>query len=93
MFVVTFKLQGNPVNHIEISQSLQGIANKVKNLEGCIDSRVYTDINNNNIFLLVEEWQKQRSLDDHMKSNLFAALLGMKGLLENPPEIRFLVER
>jgi quinol monooxygenase YgiN len=43
-------------------------------------------------FFLVEEWQKQRQLADHMKSSLFAALLGIKGLLVKEPEIKFMNE-
>jgi hypothetical protein len=31
-------------------------------------------------------------LDDHMKSSLFAALLGFKGLLTKEPEIKFMNE-
>jgi quinol monooxygenase YgiN len=92
MFVVTFKLQGKPETLIEISQSLQCIVDKVQKLEGCIDARIYRDINDETIFLLIEEWQKQRNLDDHMKSSLYAALLGIKGLLVKSPEIRFMVE-
>ena len=41
-------------------------------------------------FFLGEEWHKQRQLDDHMKSSLFAALLGFKGLLAKEPEIKFM---
>ena len=92
MFVVTFKLQGKPETRLEISQSLQGIADKVKKVEGCKDTRIYLDIEDENIFFLVEEWQQQRHLDDHMKSSLFAALLGIKGLLARSPEVKFMVE-
>jgi len=92
MFVVTFKLYGKPENLLEISQSLEGIAAKVKKLEGCIDTRIYLDTKDESIFYFVEEWQKQRHLDDHMKSSLFAALLGIKGLLVKEPEIKFMNE-
>ena len=55
-------------------------------------SKVYQDVDDENIFFLVEEWQKQRLLDDHMKSSLFGALLGIKGLLIKEPEIKFMNE-
>ena len=90
MVVVTFKLHGKSEKLLEISQSLKGIAKKVKKLEGCMDTKVYQDTDNENIFFLVQEWQKQRQLDDHMKSSLFAALLGFKGLLAKEPEIKFM---
>ena len=92
MFVVTFKLHGKPEHFLEISQSLEGIAEKVKKLEGCVDTRIYQDTSDESIFYFVEEWQKQRQLDDHMKSSLFAALLGIKGLLVKEPEIKFMSE-
>ena len=92
MYVVTFKLHGKPENQYEINQSLEEIGDKVKKLEGCINTIIYKDKNDENIFFLVEEWQNQRHLDDHMKSNLFAALLGIKGLLTKEPEIMFMDE-
>ena len=92
MFVVTFKLQGKPASRIEITQSLQGFADRVRKVEGCIEAQVTKDINDENNFLLVEKWQKQRNVDDHLKSSLFSALLGIEGLLVKPPEIEFLVE-
>ncbi len=55
-------------------------------------SKVYQDVDDENIFFLVEEWQKQRLLDDHMKSSLLGALLGIKGLLIKEPEIKFMNE-
>ena len=92
MVVVTFKLHGKPANLVEINQSLKGIAAKVKNLEGCKDTKVYQDVDDESIFFLVEEWDKQRQLDDHMKTSLFAALLGINGLLQKEPEIMFMNE-
>ena len=92
MIVVTFKLYGKPGNQVEINQSLKGLAAKVKKLDGCKDTKVYQDVDDENIFFLVEEWQKQRLLDDHMKSSLFGALLGFKGLLIKEPEIKFMNE-
>ena len=92
MAIVTFKLHGKPEKLIEINQSLQGIAAKVKKLDGCKNTKIYQDVEDKSIFFLVEEWQKQRQLDDHMKSSLFAALLGIKGLLIKEPEIKFMNE-
>ena len=92
MFVVTFKLYGKPESLLEINQSLEGIAKKVKKLEGCVDTRIYQDTSDESIFYFVEEWQKRHHLDDHMKSSLFAALLGIEGLLVQSPEVKFMTE-
>ena len=92
VFIVTFELQGKPETRTEIIQSLQGIAEKITRLEGCLNTGIYQSINDENIFFFIEEWQKQRNLDDHLKSSLFAALLGIKGLLVKAPKIKFMSE-
>ncbi len=92
MFVVTFELHGKPETRVEITQSLQGLAEKIIKLDGCVNASIYLHIDNENHFFFVEEWDKQRNLDDHLKSSLFAALLGIKGLLVKAPEIKFLIE-
>ena len=92
MFIVTFRFQSKPKHSVEIIQTLQGIADKVKKIEECSTVHVYRDIQDENIFFLVEEWQKQRSLEEHAKSDLFAALVGTKGLLVKAPEIKFMIE-
>ena len=60
MFIVTFRFQSRPKHSVEIIQTLQGIADKVKKIEGCTSVRVYKDIQEENIFPLVEEWQFNR---------------------------------
>ena len=92
MFIVTFRLHGNPKSSVEIIQTLQGVSEKVKKIKGCTNVHVYRDIQDENIFFLVEEWQIQRDLEEHAKSDVFAALRGTKGLLIKPPEIKFMVE-
>jgi len=92
MAVVTFKLHCKSGKQLEINQSLVGIADKLKKLDGCKNSKVYQDVEDESIFFLVEEWQTQRQLDDHMKTNLFKALLGIDELLVKKPEIMFMNE-
>ena len=88
MYMLAFKVHGKPDMATEIRQSLKGITEKVKKLEGCIDALVYSEISDENIFFLTQECQKRQALEDHLNSSLFAALLGISSLLEKPPEIR-----
>ena len=92
MVVATFKLHCKPENRLEVKQSLHGIAAKVKKLDGCNNTEVYQGMGDNNIFFMVEKWHKQRHLDDHMKTSLFSALLGIRSLLTKEPKIMFLNE-
>lgn len=92
MVVVTFRLEGAPKTLKEVFQSLKEISEKVRKLDGCLGVNVYKDPDNETIFFLVEEWQSKRHLDDHMKSDLFSALVGIKGLLIKEPEVKFMNE-
>ena len=92
MFFVTVKLHGKPENIIEITQTLQGIAKKLKKVEECVDVQVYRMLNDENIFFFAEEWEEKLNLEKHIKSDLFAALRGIKGLLKKPPVITFMVK-
>jgi quinol monooxygenase YgiN len=83
MFFVSLKLHGKPENVIDLTQTLQCVANKLKIVEGCVDVQIYKILNDENIFFFAEEWKKQRNLEKHMKSDLFAALMGTKGSLLN----------
>ena len=92
MFLVTFEMQGKPETRLEIIKSLQGIAENITKLDGCVNASIYQHVDNEHLFFFVEEWGKQRSLDDHLKSSLFQALLGIDELLINKPEIMFMKE-
>ena len=92
MFFVTFRIRCNHQSRIEIIQTLQGYARKAKELKGCTDVHVYNDTEDENAFFLIEEWLDHRDLEEHVASDLFAALRGSKELLAKPPEIRFMAE-
>jgi quinol monooxygenase YgiN len=92
MFFVSLKFHGKPETIIEVSQTLQSVTKKLKKVEGCVDVQIYRVFNDEKIIFFVEEWGKQRDLEKHMKSDLFAVLIGSAGLLTKPPEIRLMVE-
>ena len=48
---------------------------------------VFRDMEDKNVFSLIEEWETREDLDDHIKSDRFSALLGTKSLLSEPQQI------
>ena len=54
---------------------------------GCVDSNIYRNAENENNFVLIEEWETRNALDDHLRSDLFMVLMGAGSLLSRPPEI------
>ena len=43
--------------------------------EGCLEYGLYQELQNPEILTMLEEWQDESSLDEHMKSNHFVEIL------------------
>jgi quinol monooxygenase YgiN len=74
-------------NRTEIMQTLLSMIDPTENLKGCLSCHVFQDIEDKNVFSLIEEWETREYLDDHIKSDRFSVLLGTKSLLCEPPQI------
>ena len=92
MFISSIRMKGRSDKRKEIVQTLNGISDQIRLKKGCLNAKNYQDIDNEDIFYLVEEWETQQDMDDFMKSQLFAALLGIQTILVEKPEINILVE-
>jgi len=71
----------------EIMQTLLSMIEPTENKRGCRSCHVFRDIEDKNVFSLIEEWKNREDLDDHIKSDRFSVLLGTKSLLCEPPQI------
>ena len=61
---------------------------ETKKEEGCIAYQLFQDLNNNDIFTFIEEWQSQEALQSHMKSKHFVeAMPKLNELREKDSEI------
>ena len=56
---------------------------------GCLSYRLYEDVENKNIFLLMEEWKTQKDLESHILTDNQRRLLALMDLLSDQPELRF----
>ncbi len=55
---------------------------------GCLSYAFFCDIEDNNRFNLLGEWETREDLDNHFRSRRFSVLLGSKSLLRKPLDIR-----
>lgn len=92
MYVSTIKLIGRAEKRQEILLTIEGIQEQVRRSEGCQSALCYQDLQNDNIFCLINEWETQKGLDEYLQSKLFFALLGIKTILIETPEIRIMTE-
>ena len=71
----------------EVMQTLLSMIEPTENERGCLSCHVFRDIEDKNVFSLIQEWQTREDLDDHIRSDRFSVLLGTKSLLCEPQQI------
>jgi quinol monooxygenase YgiN len=76
-----------PEKSKELSQTFLSIVEHVKNESGCLNADFYQNIENENKFLMLEEWATQKDSDDHLRSDIFTVLIGAGSLMRSPPKI------
>jgi quinol monooxygenase YgiN len=74
----------------ELLQTVQSLIGPISEQRGCLGLHLYTEIGGEEALCLVEEWATQEDLDEHLRSDYFAVLLGAaRLLLEKPSELEF----
>ncbi len=92
MIVTTIKIHGLSQKRREILQTIKGLADQVVKDGGCTKADFYQDIENKDIFYLMEEWQTVDDLEKFLKSRSLAVLLGLDNLLAERLEIKHAVK-
>ena len=87
MIIVRIAMNALPENQKEVMQTLLSMIESTEKERGCLSHHVFRNIEDENVFSLIEEWQTREDLNDHIKSDRFSVLLGTKSLLCEPPKI------
>lgn len=88
MIIVRTILNTLPEKQKEVMQTLLSMVEPPLNRNGLLSYGIYRDIEDNNVFNLISEWKSRACLNLHLRSDTFSVLLGIKGLLSKPIEIR-----
>ena len=87
MIIVRITMNALIEKRTEVMQTLLSMIEPTENGRGCLSCHVLRDIEDKNVFSLIEEWETREDLDDHIKSTRFSVLLGTKSLLCEPQQI------
>ncbi|MDR3629111.1 MAG: antibiotic biosynthesis monooxygenase [Desulfocapsaceae bacterium] len=90
MIVVRTIINVLPEKQKEVLQTLLSLIASLEKEKGCLRYDIYCDIENENVFSLISEWENRKSLDDHLRSDRFSVLLGIKSLLCEPLKFQIL---
>lgn len=79
-----------PEKQKEVLLTLLALLQLPEKETGCLSFGVFSDIEDENVFSLISEWETRQYLDQHIRSNRFSILLGTKSLLSEPLQIQIL---
>ena len=73
----------------ELSQTIASLSSSTRMEKGCQRCDFCRSIEDENRFFLLEEWDTQENLKNHMKSEHFKIIRGAMNLLQHPYEVMF----
>lgn len=88
MIIVRISMQVLLEKQKEVMQTLLSLTAPMEKEAGCLGYALLFDIKDKNTLYVLEEWENRQKLDNHLKSNLFGVLLGIRSLLRQPHGIR-----
>lgn len=88
MIIVRISMNALPEKQKEVMQTLVSMVEPAGKEKGCRSYEVFRDMEDKNVFCLIEEWETRDDLKLHMRSDRFGVLLGIKSLLCEPSKIR-----
>jgi len=88
MNVIRTILNVHPEKQKEVLITLLSIIESPRKEKGCLSYSIFCNIEDNNVFELISEWETRQDLNHHIRSDIFSVLLGTKSLLCEPLEIQ-----
>ena len=81
MFINLVRVDANPQKRQEYIQTLYSLADSIRNINGCISHHSYQNIENEDTFCLIQEWESREALEAFLCSELFLVFQGAVDLL------------
>ncbi len=88
MIILRITMNAFPEKQKEVMQTLLSMIELDGKEKGCLNNDLFCDIRDNHVFSIIEEWETREAMENHIKSDKFSALLGIKSLLVKPYEIK-----
>jgi quinol monooxygenase YgiN len=89
MIMVILRLNAPSEKRMELSQTIASLIGSIRTEKGCQRCDFCQSIEDENKLWLLEEWDTQENLKNHLKSEHFRVLRGAMNLLKEPYEMMF----
>lgn len=90
MIIVRIFILALPEKRKEVLQTLLSLLEAPTKEKGCLSYGIFADIEDENFFNVISEWESRQHLDQYMRSDRFSVLFGTKSLLCEPLRIQIL---
>jgi quinol monooxygenase YgiN len=88
MIIAKIIMNALPEKRKEVFQTLLSMIDILRQEKGCRSCQVSQDIEDENVFSVVQKWETREDLEHHMRSDRFSVLLGTNILLKKQQDIR-----
>ncbi len=89
MVIMTLRLTVRPEKKTDAISIINAMAGPILVEPRCKHFCLYSDVNNDDTLMLVQEWVSQEALEEHIRSDEFNKILVVIELATRAPEIRF----
>jgi quinol monooxygenase YgiN len=89
MILVITRMKVLSEKRMELSQAMVSLVGSIRMKAGCLRCEFCRNMENENEFCLLEEWDAQENLIAHLRSEHFKVIRGAMNLLEEPYERMF----
>ncbi len=89
MVLVIIRMKVLSEKRMELSQAIGSLIGSIRTEKGCVRCEFCQNMENEDELFLLEEWDTQKNLMNHLKSGRFRILRGTTNLLKEPYDMRF----
>jgi quinol monooxygenase YgiN len=89
LILTTIWMEAEIERRKELLLTLSSLYGPIINERGCLGCHFYSEIGNESVVLMVEEWESEGHWKDHLQSKEFSVLLGAMILVSDPKEVHF----
>jgi len=89
VILATLRMTVRPEKRSDLVATMRGMLEPIRVERGCRSYRLYEDVEDMNSFVLVEEWETQKDLENHIRADSQRRLLALIDILSEQPELQF----
>jgi len=87
----TIRMRVPPQKRVEALRILRSTVERSKVLPGCLDCRIYEDVQEDNLIMFEEIWMDEGALERHLRSDEYRKVLLVLEMALHQPEVRIYI--